>query len=71
MNTSTSSLTTKVDIKDSTKETTQTKTSETQEFVYSPDSDATSIMRKRRLRRGRAIAAAAVSCTTARIVSSS
>ncbi len=70
MNTSTSSLESNVDVKNSEEKTCSLRTPADREHSFSPDSDAIAILRKRRLRRGRAIAAAAVSCTSARIVTS-
>ena len=71
MNTSTSSLDNNVGPKNSNEETRLPESFVEHEHSFSPDSDAIVILRKRRLRRGRAIAAAAVSRTAARIAGTS
>ena len=66
MNASTSSLEASVDIKNSVRETTQPRTSSAFGPSFSSDSDAIAILHKRRLRRGRAMAATAASSVASR-----
>ncbi|GJL65302.1 MAG: hypothetical protein NPIRA05_02730 [Nitrospirales bacterium] len=71
MNTSSSSFEPNVINKNSTEETIPSGTFTTQEPSVSPDNDTIAILRKRRIRRGRAIAATAASYAAARIAANS